>query len=237
MTADNKPEQRTGRFFGITLPRYSAVGLLAALILLLLVTPFVEDLPRGDMIEAILLTLVMVSAVVAVGVRRRTLVMAIFLVTPAVVGKWVNHVRPDLIHPVVFLFFTTVYMIFVVANLLHFILRAPRVDTNVLCAGLSGYLMLGLLWIPAYLMVARLNPNAFVLTAGVDAGAPMDGFHSFYFSFVTLCTVGYGDITPVSKVARMLSVAEAIAGVFYVTVMISRLVAVFSTTPPPPKTE
>ena len=221
----------------MTLPRFSAVGLLIAIMLLMLATPFVEDLPRGELIEATLLTIVMVSAVVAVGGRRRTLVIAILLVTPAVVGKWLNHVRPDLVHPVVFLFFTTVYMVFVVANLMRFILRAPRVDTNVLCAGLSGYLMLGLLWIPAYLMVARLNPNAFVLTAGVDAGAPMDAFHSFYFSFITLCTVGYGDVTPVSKVARMLAVTEAIAGLFYVTVLISRLVAVYSTNPPPAKTE
>jgi hypothetical protein len=56
--------------------------------------------------------------------------------------------------------------------------------------------------------------SCFVLTAGADAGAPMDGFHSFYFSVITLCTVGYGDVTPVSKVARMLAVQKPWLGCF-----------------------
>jgi hypothetical protein len=208
--------------------RHSAVELLAVLALLFLSAPIVEDLPAGDLIEASMLTLVMVFAVLAVGGQRRTLLVALLLVAPAVATKWVNHMRPDLLSPLVFLSATEAFFAFVVAQLLRFILQAPRVDANVLCAGLSGYLMLGLLWMPAYVTVARLNPRAFNLTGG----ATMDGFNAFYFSFTTLCTVGYGDVTPVSKGARMLAVVEAIVGLFYVTVMISRLVALYSTTNP-----
>jgi voltage-gated potassium channel len=61
----------------------------------------------------------------------------------------------------------------------------------------------------------------------------MDGFTAFYFSFATLTTVGYGDIAPVSSVARMLAVMEAVTGLFYVAVLISRLVALYSTQPQP----
>ena len=53
-----------------------------------------------------------------------------------------------------------------------------------------------------------------------------------YFSFITLTTVGYGDIAPVAKVARMLAVMEAITGVLYMAVLISRLVGAYSSTPP-----
>ena len=229
-----KPAQSPppSRFPVITVPRFSAVGLLIALALLFISSPFVEDLPHGEVIEAVLLTLVMVSAVVAVGGRGRTLVVALLLVAPALASRWLNHLRPDLISPLFHIVTAIAFFVFVVANLLRFILRAPRVDANVLCAGLSGYLLLGLLWAPAYLLVARVNPGAFVLSAGSDAGAAMDGFHAFYFSFITLCTVGYGDVTPVSKVARMLAVGEAVAGLFYVAVLISRLVAVYSSTAP-----
>ena len=52
--------------------------------------------------------------------------------------------------------------------------------------------------------------------------------NAFYFSFITLCTVGYGDITPVFDVARMLAAMEAITGTLYVAVLISRLVALYS---------
>jgi hypothetical protein len=61
----------------------------------------------------------------------------------------------------------------------------------------------------------------------------LDGFSAFYFSFVTLCTVGYGDIVPVSKVARMLAVTEAITGLFYIAVLVSRLVGMYTNTQPP----
>jgi hypothetical protein len=210
--------------------RYSAVKLLVALAFLFISAPFVEDLPNGDLIEALLLTLVMVSAVLAVAGRRQTLIVALLLVTPAIVGKWVNHLFPGLISPVFFLAATTLFFGFVLAHLLRFILHAPRVDANVLCAGVAGFLTLGLLWIPLYVMVGGLNPAAFTLPAGSGPRATMDGFNSFYFSLVTLCTVGYGDVAPVSKVARMLAVMEAIAGLFYMTIFISRLVSVYSAT-------
>jgi hypothetical protein len=63
----------------------------------------------------------------------------------------------------------------------------------------------------------------------------MEGFNAFYFSFITLSTVGFGDITPVSKVARTLAAMEAITGLFYVAVLISRLVALYSTPNSTPK--
>jgi hypothetical protein len=213
--------------------RYSAIQLLAALALLLFSSPFVEDLQGGDLLEAVLLTLVMIFAVLAVGGQRRSMTVALLLVAPALGGKWLNHLRPDLLSPLVFLSANVVFFGFVVAQLLRFILQTSRVDANVLCAGLAGYLMVGLLWAPAYVAVARLNPGAFNL----PKGSVMDGFNAFYFSFTTLCTVGYGDLTPVSKVARMLAVVEAITGLFYTTVLISRLVAVYSVTRPPADTD
>ena len=234
MTPNQEPVPRRAPAVGLRISgfNYSAVELLAALAVLFFTVPFVNDLPSGDLIEALLVTLVMVSAVLAVGGRRRTLVTAVALVIPALAAKWMNHLRPDLVSPLIYIITAIAFFAFISAQLLLFILRARQVDANVLCAGLSGYLLLGLLWVPAYLLVARLNPAAFVMTAGTDTGAPMDGFHAFYFSFITLCTVGYGDVTPVSKVARMLAVVEAIAGLFYMAVLISRLVSVYSSNQP-----
>jgi hypothetical protein len=121
--------------------RYSPVGLLGALILLLLVTPFVHDLPQGDLIEAGLLTLVLVSAVLSAGARARTMTVAVLLAVPALAGKWVNHFRPDLMPKEVFLWSGMIFMLFVVGNLFGYILRMPRVDAGVFCAGISAYLM------------------------------------------------------------------------------------------------
>ena len=214
-------------------PRYSAVKLLVALGLLLVSAPFVQDLPQGDLIESMLLTLVMIAAVVAVGGQRKFLIIALVLLIPALAGKWFNHFRPDLLHPAIFLAASVLLFAFVIARLLAFLVRAPRVDANVLCAGVAGFLLLGLLWVPAYAAVARLNPAAFNLPSPPGSPATLDGFSAFYFSFITLCTVGYGDIAPVSKLARMLAVMEAITGLFYMAVLISRLVSLYSSAQPP----
>jgi Ion channel len=117
---------------------------------------------------------------------------------------------------------------YVVLEFLRFIMRAPRVDFGVLCAGIATYLMLGLLWSFAYILVDRLVPDSFVFTVGPVSSHSMNNFNALYFSFTTLSTVGYGDIIPVSGVARMLAMVEAVFGMFYVTLLIARLVSLYS---------
>lgn len=212
--------------------RFTSVQLLVALALLFFFFPFVEEVKGGDIIVSILLSLVLLCAVLAVADRKRVLVIAVTLAIPAIAGRWISHFRPDLVPPPVFLTAGLVLIAFVVANLLRFVLRAPSVNVEVLCASISAYLMLGLLWTVAYWLVDQLNPEAFAFNTN-EGRQSISGFNAFYFSFVTLSTVGYGDITPVSKVARMLAAMEAMTGLLYVAVLIARLVAIYSS----PKSE
>jgi hypothetical protein len=92
--------------------------------------------------------------------------------------------------------------------------------------------MLGLLWALAYVLVATIQPDAFAFSAHPGATNAMTGFNAFYFSFVTLSTVGYGDIVPVSRVARMLAAMEATTGTLYVAMLIARLVSMHASSQP-----
>jgi len=218
-----KPLQPRRRFH-----RFSTVELLVALALLFLFFPFVEEVKGGDVIVSVLLSLVLISAVIAVANRGLTLVVALLLMIPAIAGRWINHFRPDLIPPPVFLTSGLVLVAFVVVNLLRFVLRAPSVNTEVLCASISAYLMLGLMWTMAYWLVDQLTPGG-AFSFNTHAGKQsMNGFNAFYFSFITLSTVGYGDITPLSRIARWLAATEAMTGLLYVTVLIARLVSLYS---------
>jgi hypothetical protein len=77
------------------------------------------------------------------------------------------------------------------------------------------------LWAYAYALVARLDPGAF---SGPVSTA--DGPRAvFYFSFVTLTTVGYGDVLPVHPVARSLAMLEAVTGPLYLAILVARLVS------------
>jgi Ion channel len=216
--------------------RLSVVHFLIALVVLLVSVPFLDQVENGELIEAALITLVLLSAVLAVGGRRRTLIAAAVLVTPAVVGRWVDHVRPDAIPREVTLVAAMVFVAFVVVHLLGFIRRGPWVNAEVLCAAVATYLMLAILWTFAYTLVARLVPNSFVFPVEADTHRSMARFEALYFSLGTLTTVDYGDIIPVSNAARMLAMMEATTGVFYLALLIARLVSLYSSNQPTPST-
>jgi hypothetical protein len=198
---------------------------LVALVLLFVSAPFVQMLPDGRPLEAALITLLLIAAVLAVGGRRQALVLALVLAAPVLAARWIHHFRSEDGPYKFYIAAFVVFIGFVVGHFLRFILRAPRVNSEVLCAAVSGYLLLGLLWASAYALVARLNPAAF---SGAPAGQPLNGFDALYFSVITLATVGYGDIAPVSGPARMLAMVEAISGTMYVAVLVARLVALYA---------
>lgn len=212
----------------LVIRRFSSVQLLIALALLFTCAPFVEEIKGGDLIVSVLLSLVLLSAVLAVADSKYVLVIAIALAIPALAGRWINHFRPDLVHPAVFLVCAIALMLFLVVRLLRFILIAPSVSVEVLCASIAAYLMLGLTWTVAYWLVDQLTPGgAFSFNTNTGSRS-MNGFTGFYFSFITLSTVGYGDITPVSRIARWLAAMEAMTGLLYVAVLIARLVSLYS---------
>jgi len=188
--------------------RYPVAVFLGALVLSFVSSPFEEAFRDGDLVEALRLTLVVLFGLLALSNRRRTLLWGIVLVTPALLGKWLNHWRPELVPAWIFLAPGLLFCGFVVLHLLRFILRAPRIDSEVLCAGVAGYLMVGLLWALAYILIARLSPSSFVFSVGPAASQSMKGFTAIYYSFITLTTVGYGDIVPHSGGARTLAALE-----------------------------
>jgi hypothetical protein len=231
-SGETKPRKAPLRRPGVL--RFSGVELLASLVLAIVATPFIESLKYGGVIEPLLMTVVLFLAVLAVGGNRKTLIIAICLVVPAVIGRWITHLMPKLVSGEIHWVAELVFLGFVVGQLFRFIMRAPRVNAEVLCAGISGYLLLAMIWIVAYRLVAQAIPDAFLISAGPPSHRTMDAFTAFYFSFATITTIGYGEIVPVANVARMLAVMEAVTGMFYMAIVISRLVALYTTNPPQP---
>ncbi len=86
---------------------------------------------------------------------------------------------------------------------------------------------MGLTWVSCYFLIYMLQPEAFL----VDQAHNPDGIFQFvdfvYFSFVTLTTLGCGEITPVSAQARSLAMMEAVSGVLYIAVLVARLVGLY----------
>lgn len=126
------------------------------------------------------------------------------------------------------LFFTSV----AVWTVWH-LMRAERVTAETLVGAVSGYLLLGIAFAFLFETVATVHPGALNVAAAGAAGDP--AFPDiFYFSFVTLTTIGYGDLSPASDGARLLAILEGVTGQFYIAAVVARLVSLFVTTPGQP---
>lgn len=106
------------------------------------------------------------------------------------------------------------------AFLLRFVVKAERVSTNSVFAATSSYLLIALIWAYAYFLVSLIDPHAF----GAGTAMELNRVDMVYFSFVTITTLGYGDIVPVSPFARMLAAVEAVTGQLYLAVLVAWLV-------------
>ncbi len=209
--------------------RYPVATFLVALAFSFVVSPFEEQMKDGAILEVGRMTLVLLAGLLALSDRRRPLFWGIGFVSVALAVKWMNHLWLDVVPAWIFPVLALLFAGFVVLHLFQFIFRSPKVNSEVVCAGIAGYLMLALMWAMAYDFVGQLDPHAFVFSVGPSASQVMKGFTALYFSCVTICTVGYGDIVPVTGASRMLAMAEGMTGTLFMAVLIARLVALYST--------
>ena len=105
-------------------------------------------------------------------------------------------------------------------------LRAQTVDREAICAALATYLLLGVGWAALYTMIETAAPGSFALPAE-NVDRPWSAL--LYFSFATLTTLGYGDVLPLTPPARGGAILQAIAGTFFMAVLVARLVSIYGT--------
>ncbi len=97
-----------------------------------------------------------------------------------------------------------------------------RTDANKMIGAFCVYFMVGVIWAGLYIILERISPGSFVSPTHADIGGQF-----IYYSFVTLTTLGYGDIIPVSDMARTLAYLEALVGQFYLAILVAGLVGAY----------
>ncbi len=197
-------------------------NLLFFLLLYIVGSPFLEPYSSLAVFAHISLSMVLFAAVYAVNKKKNQRSVAIALLLPLMALYWLG------IYEVVafsrfgaHLLFTVFYGLLVYSFTIQ-ITHAKRVSTNVLSATLSLYLIIGLFWGALYTLLNEISPGSY---SGNLLENTQNTFHVFnYFSFVTLTTLGYGDITPQTAGASSLCQMEAIVGQFYTAVVVAWLV-------------
>ncbi len=199
--------------------------LLIALVAFVTLVPVLEELGYGGMIFTIFVSIILLSAVYAVSESRGQFFLALILAGPAFVLRWINNFLGSTWLELVADVFSISFLLLVAMLILTHVLRDEEVSREKIFGALSVYLLLGVIWAMLFIMVDLLVPGS--LRHGQEQA--LNSAQIVYYSFVTLTTLGYGDIVPVSPSARALATLEALTGQLYLTVLVARLVGLHIT--------
>jgi hypothetical protein len=199
--------------------------LFYSLLLTLTVGPLHSALGFRTNLLELFLAINLLAAVAPIGGRKTRLILLSILVV-ALAGRggtaWLHWAA---LVPLNLALWTVMAML-AAASALRFALSARVVDREHLYAALSAYLLAGLFFGVFYWVIERTWPGSFAVP-GEGAQGNFSLAVAIYYSFVTLATLGYGDVVPRSELARGLAIMEAVAGQLYLTVMIARLVSLY----------
>lgn len=202
--------------------------LFAAVLALVAFAPFVEPTRYGKLLLGGINAFIIIAAVATVGRSVLSFVIAVLLGVPAFVYQLLAQTADDAAFLVHSWWFAMAMYAVTIAYLLRYVFSRDVMTADKLWGAAAAYLMLGAAWTFAYALVGHNHPDAFAV---FGTPTPVDTVDLLYFSFTTLTSTGYGDITPFIRQARALCVIEQITGTLYLTILIARLAGVY----PPPR--
>jgi hypothetical protein len=221
--------KKTGRFLSEDhIYRDLTIGLAAILI----AGPILDTLTSSTRIDSYLTAGFLVFALFEITRRTSDLVIGLVLGIPAVAGGIINAATPDSpavnLLPVVL---AGLFMAYLVWRILRDIFSGRRISSEQVFGAVCAYLLIGFMFASVYGFIALVDPDAFIsneaLIADHETGSENHGYGYFtYFSFVTMSTLGYGDISPVSPAARTFAWIQAVMGQLYLAITIAALVGI-----------
>ncbi len=217
-------KRRRGKFFYF----------MSSLVLLLVLYPYFEGSVIGKSFLSLLILAVLTSGVYAVSENKRHFIIAFLLGFPWLIGNWVtlflSRQSPDFIQQstgLESLIFGILFLIYTTIITLNHVLKDEEVTSDTLYGAICVYILIGLTWGGFYLIINVLQPGSFYIDASQNIDNVINGADLIFHSYVTLTTLGYGDITPVTSHARSLAFLEAIVGQLYLAILVARLVGLY----------
>jgi voltage-gated potassium channel len=204
------------------LPSGRFIKLLSLLLVMVVVSPLVEKFLQVQWFADVLFTAVLCWSVYSLEFERRLLVPAVILAVPGIALMWLGP-RSDGLSFARCLF-VAAFLSYVVVAILRYIFRQRVVNPDIIAGSIVVYLLMALAWSFVYQMIVLVEPGSFSLN---NHPAALTATEFLYFSLVTITTVGYGDIAPVSPIARAFANLEAVVGQLFLVILVSWLVGMY----------
>jgi len=202
---------------------YKMFNFMVSILLLLILSAVLEGTEYGYIVVNTMSSIVFFLGVYAVGRNRRTLIILIMLGLPWFFSEWAFTKSSRTI------FTSMLFFIFVTVTILEHILKSEEVTTDTLYGAVCVYLLLGILWASIFGFLEYVTPGAVFEGYDKDINTKMSTNELIYYSYSTLATIGYGDLTSVTPVGRILSVLEGIFGQLYIAFLVARLISIYTT--------
>ena len=209
------------------LPRNNII-LLVCLLALIIIFPLFRD--RNSLVRDLLLTAIFFSGIFSLDFSTQSLKILLPLGTLTASTTWIGYFFKNDVVYVAENISTFLFLVAIVVLMIRHIARSRKVSPTIILSSINGYLLLGLLS-AVLLAISDLVHHYTVSSSGQAIHFPGQSVPQFndylYFSFVTLSTLGYGDVTPASHLARSMVILIAVTGQLYMTILIAMLVGKF----------
>ena len=205
-------------------PKQRFLILLCLILGLLVIVPILNRFVAARIFLDLFLTAVVISMVYTISHKKGQVIVGVFLAIVMLACLWFQYFYPNKGILASGMIVGALFIGVVIASILNFIFRSEGVSLEIIYAAILLYLLAALFWAFVYTFLELVDPASFNIELS-QAGGYLLVFQ--YFSFVTITTLGYGDITPVTEVAKAITALEAVVGQLYLVVAVAWLVGMY----------
>ena len=198
--------------------------LLVLILSTIVLTPFLDHLLETKILMDIFLTVLFFGIIFVIRSKRSHLIIASILVLPLILSTWSIYFYESTGISIFTRIFGALFFGYAVLIILQMIAGSTEVTRETIFAAVVAYLLIALMWAFLYMILEMVAPGSFSFP---DKSIRVETMQFEYFSFITITTLGYGDITPLTNRASALTLLEAIIGQIYLVVLVAWLVGMF----------
>jgi len=185
--------------------------------------PLDEVLGRFGILNDLATSTVLVLAIYSLSQKRHHTVIGVLLAVPMIISLWSHLVGEYRWLEITGHLCGIAFFAFIIVIILKFVLSQDEITRDLIAGAAIVYLSIAALWANAYWVIELMHPGSFAISDQSAAST----VNSIYYSLVTITTLGYGDITPITSVAKVCSTLEAVIGQLYLVITVAWLVGMY----------